>query len=191
VTLNALIIRHGQTEANRDGAIQGQGDSPLTEEGIASTLRKAAALKSARLDAVYCSDLPRAMRTWDIVAAAFDRAPRPVYTAELREIDFGEYTGMSRDTIMDTVRRHKADTTLRYPGGESGDDLKARTARFFERIKKRHQGQTVLLVTHYGVIETAVRLFCDHPGDGPVVVEDDAVIELRFDGDAPAALRRL
>jgi broad specificity phosphatase PhoE len=43
-TLNAILVRHGETQANKDGIAQGQADSPLTAEGVASTLRKAAKL---------------------------------------------------------------------------------------------------------------------------------------------------
>ena len=52
-TLNAILVRHAQTEANRDGIAQGQTDSPLTAEGVESTLRKAAKLAGFPFSAIY------------------------------------------------------------------------------------------------------------------------------------------
>jgi broad specificity phosphatase PhoE len=110
---------------------------------------------------------------------------RPVLLSpDLREIDFGVLSGKPRAEIMPIVRIHKADPSLRYPGGESWADLIARTKRFFADARYRRGGETVLVVTHYGVMETAVRLFAGVPADAPVVIGADEVWLMEFgDGD--------
>lgn len=179
--LNIVLIRHGQTEGNAGGFIQGQNDTPLTADGIKDTLAKAVKLREFKFNAVYCSDLGRARHTLKALQGALPSLPEAVYSRELREIDFGEYAGMKKEEIRPTILRHKADTSMKYPGGESGDDLKERVSRFFTKCLERHKNETVLIVTHYGVIETVLRQFTDRPADTPVTMDPEAVYHLSFD----------
>ncbi|VAX19570.1 hypothetical protein MNBD_NITROSPINAE03-390 [hydrothermal vent metagenome] len=179
--LNIVLIRHGQTEGNADGLIQGQNDTPLTADGIKDTLAKAVKLREFKFNAVYCSDLGRARHTYRLLQGALPLLPEAVYQEELREIDFGEYAGMKKEEIMPTILRHKADTSLKYPGGESGDDLKTRVSRFLDFCLTRHENETVLIVSHYGVIETVLRQFTDRPTDTPLTIDPEAVYQLCFD----------
>jgi len=189
--LNIVLIRHGQTEGNRDGLIQGQNDSPLTADGIKDTLAKAVKLRKFKFNAVYCSDLGRARHTFKLLQGVLSSLPEAVYLKELREIDFGEYAGMKKEEIMPTILRHKADTSRKYPGGESGDDLKKRVFKFLTKCLERHKNETLLLVTHYGVIETAIRKFTDHPADLPVTIDPEAVYYLSFDSLTSAKVKVL
>jgi probable phosphoglycerate mutase len=183
-TLDAILVRHAQTQANKDGIAQGQTDSPLTAEGVESTLRKAVKLAGFSFSAIYASDLQRAVTTAELLKKELGY-PRPVsLSPDLREIDFGGLSGKPREEIMPIVRIHKADLSLCYPGGECGADLIARTKRFFANVRHRHGGETILVVTHYGVMETAVRLFAGVPADALVVIGPDEVWLMEFgDGD--------
>lgn len=189
--LNVVLVRHGQTEGNRDGLIQGQNDSPLTVNGIKDTLVKAQKLEKFRFNAVYCSDLGRARHTLKLLQEALKSLPEAVYSKELREIDFGEYAGMKKEEIMPTILRHKADMRMKYPGGESGDDLKRRVSNFFSLCFDHHENQTVLVVSHYGVMETAIRGFTDHPSNLPVTIDAEAVYQLALDGSSSAEVKVL
>jgi probable phosphoglycerate mutase len=183
-TLNAILVRHGETQANKEGIAQGQTDSPLTVEGVGSTLRKAAKLAGFSFSAIYSSDLRRAVATAELLQKAIGFTKPVSLSSGLREIDFGELSGKRREQIMPIVRRHKADPALRYPGGECGADLLARTKRFFADVRLRHGGETILVVTHYGVMETAVKLFAGFPADEPVIIGADEVWLMEFgDGD--------
>jgi probable phosphoglycerate mutase len=179
-TLNAILVRHGETEANKDGIAQGQADSPLTAEGVASTLRKAAKLAGFSFSAIYSSDLRRAVSTAELLKESLGFSNPLSLSSDLREIDFGELSGKSREEIMPIVRRHKADLSLRYPGGECGFDLLARTKRFFADVRLRHEGGLILVVTHYGVMETAAKSFAGFPADKPVVIGADEVWLFEF-----------
>lgn len=185
-TLNAILVRHGETEANKGGIAQGQTDTPLTADGVESTLRKAVKLAGFPFSAIYSSDLQRAMATAELLKKAIG-FPKPVsLSSDLREIDFGDLSGKPREEIMPIIRRHKADPSLRYPGGECGADLIARTERFFTQARIRHVGEFILVVTHYGVMETVAKRFAGFPADEPVVIGYDEVWLLEL-GDGGAA----
>lgn len=183
-TLNAILVRHAETQANKDGIAQGQTDSPLTAEGVESTIRKAVKLAGFSFSAIYASDLQRAVTTAELLKKELGFSNPVSLSPDLREIDFGGLSGKPRAEIMPIVRIHKADPSLRYPGGECGADLISRTKRFFANVRCRHGGETILVVTHYGVMETAMRLFAGIPADAPVVIGPDEVWLLEFgDGD--------
>jgi broad specificity phosphatase PhoE len=179
-SLFLAIIRHGQTTANQQGVIQGHGDSPLTGIGKASSLAKAAKLARFHFSAVYCSDLPRARATLEIIQGSLPGAPEPVFTGELREIDFGQYAGSRKSLIMDAVTRHKTDTSLKYPGGESGDDLAARVGGFIVRLRRTTLEGYALVVTHYGVIETMAKRHGGFPAGEAFTLGEEAVVVLRL-----------
>lgn len=190
-TLNAFLLRHAETEANRHGIVQGQTDSPLTVEGVASTRRKAIKLAGFSFSAIYSSDLQRAVSTAALLKTEL-RHPGPVsLSPDLREIDFGELSGKPKEEIMPVVRMHKANPSLRYPGGECGEDLIARTKRFFVEMALQRCGETILVVTHYGVMETAVKLFAGVPADTPVAIGPDEVWLLVFADGSEARLKKI
>lgn len=191
IMLNVVLIRHGQTEGNRDGFIQGQNDTPLTADGIKDTLAKAGKLEKFRFNAVYCSDLGRARHTVKILGEALSSLPEAVYSKELREIDFGEYTGMKKEEIMSAILRHKADTRMKYPGGESGDDLKKRVFKFLSLCFDHHENETLLVVSHYGVMETVIRGVTNHPNDQPAAIDPEAVYHLSYDSFTSAEVKVL
>ena len=84
------IVRHGETAANSRNVVQGQNDVPLNETGLAQAARLAERLKAVHFDAVYASDLSRAMRTARIIAPGAAVVPLP----ELREWNLGDWVGL-------------------------------------------------------------------------------------------------
>jgi len=147
------VIRHGETSANRSGVIQGQTDVPLNAAGEAQARRLAMRWKDRRFDAVYSSDLSRAVRTAGIVAPG----STPVTTSDLREMDLGAWCGLTTTEVAERFPDEwKAFRTgsveCRASGGESRRDVLARTERFFTEALARHPGGDVLVVTHGGVL---------------------------------------
>ncbi len=184
-------MRHGQTEANLEGVVQGHGDSPLSCDGIAACYSMAEKIRGFNISKVYCSDIGRARRTMELIAEKLPYLPRARYLAELREIDFGRYTGRLKDEIMPLILRHKADTGKSYPDGESGDDLTRRTERFINMRLKRDNGATILVITHYGVIETILRRFAGCSASQPVTIGIDDVFHLVFESAGKVDFRLL
>lgn len=191
--LSLILLRHGETEANRARLIQGQDDTPLVPEGHAATLAMADKLGALGLDpartATYCSPLPRARRTLERVRRHLGMNGAVRYDPRLMEIHFGDLTGRPVEEALPRILRHKRRTDLPYPGGgESGDDLKARVLAFVEEAMAAHPGWSVVVMTHFGVIETAVRHYFRVPLSEPVRPPHDAVHRIDFVPEAPPRL---
>lgn len=184
--LRVVLVRHGETEGNVRGIVQGQSDTPLTEKGIASTIRKAEKLSRFSFDAVYCSDLNRTVDTLKRMQGQMEKLPEPVYTRDLREIDFGELTGRLKKDIMPIILEHKASPDRPYPNGESGGAFITRVKGFFEMLRDRHAGGEILVVTHFGVLETVARQFTGPPSYESIDIGPDDVWRMSFARDCSA-----
>ena len=177
------LVRHGETEGNVKGIVQGQSDTPLTKRGIESTFRKAEKIRHHSFNAVFCSDLQRTVHTLDLLRERIVSLPDPVYSQDLREIDFGDLTGKRKTDIMPIILKHKADSRLCYPKGESGDQFIARVRGFFSGLSEHHAGQHILVVTHFGVMETAARQFTGPPAYENIMIGVDDVWRMTFASD--------
>ncbi len=181
--LRVVLVRHGETEGNVRGIVQGQSDTPLTEKGVLSTIRKAKKIRQLSFDAVFCSDLSRTSETLKLMQREIVGLPEPGYKRELREIDFGKLTGRLKAEIMPTILKHKATPHLPYPEGESGGQFIARVKRFFTMLMDHHSGGQVLVVTHFGVMETAARQFTGPPSYENIHIGSDDVWCMTFAHD--------
>lgn len=182
-TFKVVLLRHGETEGNVKGVVQGQWDTPLTARGIESTLRKAEKIRGLEFDAVFCSDLSRTVETLKRIQEKIPGLPEPVYTRELREIDFGDLTGRPKKDLMPTILKHKSAPDLPYPNGESGGGFTARVRSFFSTLRGRFPSGRILAITHYGVMETAAKQFEGPPSYENVHIGADDVWVMCFAGD--------
>jgi probable phosphoglycerate mutase len=144
-----IVVRHGETDWNRDGRYQGHADPPLNDAGREQARELARALADQPLDVAYTSDLRRAAETARIIVAG--RGVKLVEDPGLREIDVGSWSGLTRAEIEE-----------RFPGadehdGESRDDHLARVLAAVLKIARRHPGERVLIVSHGGSIGTLRR----------------------------------
>lgn len=144
VTPTLYLLRHGQTEWNAQGRLQGRLDSPLTELGRVQARRQAQLV--ARLDPdlpCWCSTAGRAVETARIALGS-----RPFrQDARLTEIDIGGYTGMTmaelRAADPDAFAGGELDWYDRTPGGEDFAALRARVVAFLVELDR-----PAILVTH-------------------------------------------
>lgn len=166
-----LAIRHGETSWNVDTRIQGQIDIPLNDQGRWQARRLAAALcREDHLDAVYASDLSRAVETARAVA---DRCELSLQLdAGLRERNFGVFQG--RTTVE--IERDFPDQVSRWRGRdpsfgpEQAETLQAfydRCVGTFRRLALAHPGQTIAVVAHGGVLDSLYRAATRHPLEAP------------------------
>jgi broad specificity phosphatase PhoE len=147
-----LLLRHGQSEGNELGRFGGHGATPLTALGRAQATSVARALAlEARIDAVYASDLPRAIDTAAPTATAFgvEIQTRP----GLRERDVGDMTGLTFDEARDRfpveyAAMMRRDATVRPPGGELHSERLALALPVLEEAVSAQAGGRVLLVSH-------------------------------------------
>jgi broad specificity phosphatase PhoE len=189
--LRVVLLRHGETEGNVKGIVQGQSDTPLTEKGLSSTIIKAKKISHFPFDAVFCSDLKRTVETLKLIQGEIEGLPGPVFTRALREIDFGDLTGRLKKEIMPTILEHKESPEVPYPSGESGERFIARVKSFFSMLMDHHVGEQVLVVTHFGVMETAARQFSGPPSYENIHIGPDDVWRMTFAHDWSATREAL
>jgi broad specificity phosphatase PhoE len=153
-----LLARHGETVFNVEGRWQGQSDSQLTERGVAQAEQLALALRDETISAVYSSDLGRSMETARRVADlhALEVLPEP----RLREIDVGQWTGLTRPQIQARFPAEFEEWAERpayvlLPAGETLAHAQARALEFFSESMPRHLGQTIVVIAH-GAIGQAI-----------------------------------
>ncbi len=155
-----ILVRHGETQWNRESRIQGHSDSTLTAEGRAQAAAIAARLARERIDAIVSSDLRRAMDTAGRIALL---CGRPVAgDPRLRERCFGMAEGLTYDEAgvryPDAFsRQRETDVDFAIPGGESRRAFHERVGRAFEELATEHAGKRVVVVSHGGVLATLYR----------------------------------
>ena len=147
-TTRVLLVRHGQSDWNAIGRWQGQADSSLSDVGRLQAREAAQAIGA--VDAVWSSDLLRAVETATIIADHVGVGP-VVVDPDLRERDAGEYSGLTRAEIEQRFPGYLA-AGRRPPGWEPDEHLRARALRALRRIAAEVPGGEVLVVTHGGLI---------------------------------------
>ena len=154
-----LLVRHGDTELNSAERYWGHSDVKLSAGGLSQAERLRHRLVARKIDAVYSSDLRRASVTAETIASGHQL--EVITCNELREINFGELEGLTFNEISrlypEVTRLWvKMDTSLKYPGGESLDELNNRVSQFLGRLEKHTEEETILIVAHSGVLRTLV-----------------------------------
>ncbi len=155
-----VAIRHGETEWNRETRMQGQLDIGLSSWGRQQAQCLALALGGETFDAIYSSDLLRALQTAQALAAL--SLNRIVSDAGLRERCFGIFEGLTyRDVHVrwpDQAQRwHARDPDYGPQGGETLRAFDARCMHTLTRLAAAHPGGHVAIVTHGGVLDCLYR----------------------------------
>ncbi len=148
-----ILLRHGEIALSRQ-TFYSQQEVELSEKGIQQSLRIARSLNKLKLEGVISSDLSRCL--FMARAIADHCGTRLIKTADLREVDFGEWSGLSWEEIDkrypgELEARMKDLENYRPPGGESLCDVSARVKRVLKRVLEDFRGKTVALVAHGGV----------------------------------------
>ncbi len=162
------LVRHGETAWNVEKRLQGHADIPLNATGEAQAKAAAKLLAQQQFDAIYSSDLSRAMNT---AQAAAHYLGLPVQAEpQLRERHCGVFQGLPQDVARDSyqdeyARYRQRDPEFVIPGGESLEQLCTRISTCLERLADHHAGETVLVVSHGGVLDIAHRLATGKPLD--------------------------
>jgi probable phosphoglycerate mutase len=160
MTTNLYLIRHGEAYTNVEAVIGGmRGDRGLTDRGIAQAQALARRLAKGEIaaDVLYASTLPRARMTAELVAEALKL---PIsWDDELHELRPGDADGLSVEQArarFDGFARFLNETfTPVATGGESWGSFQMRASAALERIILRHPGQSIVVVSHGGVIEVS------------------------------------
>ncbi|MDO8586780.1 MAG: histidine phosphatase family protein [Armatimonadota bacterium] len=154
-----ILVRHGQTTWNAEDRLQGQLDPELSELGLRQAAAAADALAGERVDAVYSSDLRRALTTALLIA---EKRGLPVdATPLLREVNLGAWQGL---TLVEVQARYPTEYAAyredsvanRPPGAERLEDLIDRARRFIETVVADCAAGNIVVVAHGGIIRGAL-----------------------------------
>jgi len=153
-------VRHGETEWNAQRLLQGQLDSPLTENCVKQVEDVAHELKDVNFDAIFSSDLPRTLRTAEIIKLERELV---VQTSELlRERNHGKFEGKHIDEYreimkdkLEELEKLSEEKQFSFKISEEVESDEELTTRFIRKIREvaiAYAGKTVLVVSHGGCL---------------------------------------
>jgi len=189
VTTRFIVVRHGETRWNVERRVQGKGDSPLTEEGLAQADAIGKRLARERFDLLIASNLGRDRQTAERVAFHTGLAIR--FDPRLQERNFGAGEGMTYEEIDKAfpnafTRDGAIDPDAAIPGGESRRQFHERVKSAFEALAREHDGKRVCVITHGGVLSTLYRVVHDIPVAHAhrITISNASYNAVAFDADA-------
>ena len=152
-----VLVRHGETDWNRERRFQGHADVPLNEDGRTQVAALAEELAGERFAALYTSPLRRAAESAEILAAL---GPVVQPSDALMEVDVGSWSGLTirevEERFPDGFKRWIDWKVEGWDDGEQYEDFSRRVVGGLLEIAARHPGELVLAVTHGGPIRTAL-----------------------------------
>ena len=187
-TTDLIVIRHGQTQWNLEERSQGHGDSPLTPQGVEQADRVGRRLAPMEPDALYSSDLRRAVDTAEAIGRYTELKAR--IDPRLREQNFGVFEGL---TLTERIQRYpeahavweSKDPDARIPEGESVRERCEIVVGCLDELAARHRGQRIVVVTHGGNLNAIMRRCMNIPLDAPrpFIILNASMNVFRIDAD--------
>jgi uncharacterized phosphatase len=181
VRTTIVLVRHGETDWNRERRFQGHANTSLNDAGRAQAAELADALNGEGFTTVYTSPLRRASETADIVAARLGLDVRPLEA--LREIHVGGWEGLTIDEVKELYPESAAvDWRSGWPGGETHDELGARVVPALVALAEDHRNEAILAVTHAGPIRSvlAATMGLSHDDARAIIGPLDNCVAYRF-----------
>lgn len=146
-----FLVRHGQTAWNVGEIFRGRADIPLDETGLKEADLAGDALKDETIHAIYSSPLKRSVQTAEGIAKYHNLPVRPLEA--IIDISYGEWEGKENQEVKEKypelynlwlTEPHK----VRFPGGETLDEVRTRTMSAIEELVNKHIGESIVLVAH-------------------------------------------
>ena len=164
--MQIYIIRHGETNLNAKGIMQGITDEPLNQNGIDLAAETGRNLRDVHFDTCISSPLIRARQTAELLLRESGNEDTEVeFDERIMEINCGEVEG----TILDEEDHRRffmeAGTFEGFPGGESIAQVCARTQEFLNELIRRDDGKTYLVSTHGCALRAMLNKLYDDPSD--------------------------
>lgn len=156
-----LLIRHGETDWNREGRFQGSRDIPLNEVGLSQAREVAAFLRDKHLDAIWSSHLQRARVTAELIAEPHGLEVQ--INKQLQEVNLGAWEGLTPNEVraaypeIAAARRENAYNSPPPPGGEAYPDFQKRCIDALDEIAALYDASSkVAVVSHGGAIKAVL-----------------------------------
>ena len=191
--LTVYVVRHGQTDWNKDGRIQGGTDNPLNANGRDQAAAMARLMADVKVDAVYVSSHQRARQT----AAVFEGRTPIVAMDELRERFFGKFEGANdKDpAIVADWNKRRFSWADDMEGGETLESQSRRAEAALKTIRDKHKdGGTVVVVGHGGINPLVVsHLMGVPPQEGASAINqgNDEIYRIELPKSGQAAIWKL
>ena len=147
------VIRHGESETNLSHHWTGWNDVNLTDKGRKDAARAGERLKGIDFDAIYASDLTRALNTAQIALPGY----QPKITPLLREINVGDLAGNPIDIVTAEERKEFAQVGYGARNGETQEEFAGRIREFLAEVEKQDY-QTVAAFAHAGWLRSMLDL---------------------------------
>jgi phosphoserine phosphatase len=167
VTTKILAVRHGHVEGIAPRRFRGREDIPLSALGLLQAEATAALVKSTwQPNIIYTSPMARCVRTGTVIADACD-APNNVLH-QLNDLDYGAWQWKTHEEVAERDPEQyqtwlQAPHLVRFPDGESLQDLVARTGDALRYCRQHHRGQTVVLISHDSALRALFLQLLDQP----------------------------
>ncbi len=165
--MKIYLVRHGETDWNQAGLLQGQTDIALNAQGLEQAREAAERLKEVPFELAFCSPLIRAKRTAETIIG--DRKITLTTDERLRELNFGPWEGVDIRTIKDAASQPFTNPGSYIPpeGAESFAQLYKRSGEFVDQVLLPLEGtyETVLVVAHGGVNRSILNPVLNIPVD--------------------------
>lgn len=160
------LVRHAEVEARYQGVFGGTIDMELSPRGREQATALAKFLHQRPLDALYASPMIRVQQT--LAPLLVNGFPQPVVMPDLREVDFGDWTGLAWEEVQARYKISAFEWLDQLERGgirnaECEPTLRLRVAPCLERIMRDHPGQQVLVACHGGVIRMLLALLLELP----------------------------
>lgn len=165
--LEVLLVRHGQTDWNRDRRVMGATPIGLNATGQAQIAALAARLRSVSIDAIHASPLRRTRESAALLGAGRDGL-MITDTPAFAEIDYGDWVGQPFSAVETTpafLQYLHQPSTLRIPGGERIVDTQRRAVAGIEQLCAQHPQGRVLVVSHADLIKAIIVHYVGAPLD--------------------------
>ena len=152
------LVRHGETEWNQQGRVQGHTDIPLTSRGEEQAHARAQSFSHLPFHRIVSSDLMRAKQTAQILCQG---RPLNLETTEvLREMSWGSWEGEKFDVMRaqfgSAYNAYTGTASHTIPGVESHHQVATRVQPYLCKIAENHPGDSILVVTHGGVLKSLI-----------------------------------
>ena len=195
--MRILLTRHGHVEGIRPERFRGRAELQLTAQGVAEAEALAARIARQWTPVkIYTSALQRCVVTGNCIAKAVGAVAEPL--AGLMDIDYGTWQMRTHEEIEKEAPEayrlwRTAPQRVRFPGGESLQDLTARTADVLRLMLERHASDTVVLVGHDSVNRAILMQLLDMPlaAYGRLVQDPCTLNEVEISAVGNARIQRI
>lgn len=152
--MNIYLVRHGETDYNKDRLLMGQLDIPLNEKGLSQAKQVGKVLENKRISKIYSSDLQRATKTAEIINT--QNIPIELVT-NFREHTLGRLDGTKWTPEWDEQDISEFEERILREGGEPLNHFEKRIWETFVKITENHsKDENLLIITHGGCIRIII-----------------------------------